>query len=870
MNSSRAGTIISLGNNQWTVKYFPEREDEFKKKQKERTDAGIERRKREEEEKKQQEKRENAIKRQKKREEEIKYQIQLEQLERIKRREEEEKKRKLDRDNKIREKIAEKFAGAKTLMQYRCAGSKGRTNEGTEWGIFIYLRNGKYHRQHESPDRVLIANKPKIVEFDDKNHAIKFCNYLLYKTDNYWYSDTKYLNQADLDLDFPTKNPPNKDELEAAVQSFISYRDMELYSNQELRDRSKKNNINSNLKNSQTNKEDKINDLYKKAEKNINENNFISAIDQYSSILKENPKFEKALFFRGFAKSKLYDHDGAISDYEKSLEINPKNESAFLNIGIARANLSDYKGAISSYSAALNINSSMAKAYFGRAIAKQNLKEFESAIVDYEKSLAIEPNNLDALVNLGISKAYLDRNEGAIESFTKALKINPNNLEVLYFSGVIKSSLNDIEGAIDDLSKIVKIDKKFKDAELKLIALNKKLNEQKTFADPWDADTEVNNNPLEENQKDISVENCKEKILEEKDDNLLEEKKEKRQSFRYQIKDIQSLVDIDSVKKEIKKISNSQKIKSLKEKFSRIELFNLKQTGDWISSFNSKSSISEEDLDSLLLELNSFVGLQSVKVEINKIVNFQRIQRERQSHGYLKQHLGNHMVFYGPPGTGKTMLARLVGKIFRSIGFLSKGHFIETDRSSFVGQHIGETSIKSKKVLESALGGVLFIDEAYSLCSSNSQNDFGPEAISIILKYMEDHRDNLIVIVAGYQEEMFNFLETNPGFKSRFNSFLSFPNYSEKELLEILLKLSSDQGYLIDQDTKNSLRNYLSQISEFRQSSFGNARSMRNLLEIAIKNQANRLMEYDERSKADLLHLKIVDFELDIGQLQEI
>ena len=228
------------------------------------------------------------------------------------------------------------------------------------------------------------------------------------------------------------------------------------------------------------------------------------------------------------------------------------------------------------------------------------------------------------------------------------------------------------------------------------------------------------------------------------------------------------------------------------------------------------------------------------------------------------------MVFYGPPGTGKTMIARLVGRIFNSLGLLSKGHFIETDRTSFIGQHIGQTGLKTRKVLDSALGGVLFIDEAYSIYSNSSQNDFGPEAISTILKYMEDHRDDLIVIVAGYQEEMFNFLETNPGFKSRFNSFLNFPDYSEKELLEILLKLSTDQGYLIDGQTKKSLKNYLAQISEFRQETFGNARSMRNLLEIAIKNQANRLMEYEERSKNDLSYLTINDFMLDLQQLKEI
>ena len=865
MNSSKAGRIINIGNNEWSVEFLPEREEEFKKNEKKRIDAGIEKRKKEEEEKKQNEKRIKAIERRKKREEEIWHYEQLKKAEIIRKRKEEEIKRKQDKDDEIRQKIADKFAGAKTLMQYRCAGSKGRALEGTEWGIFIFLRDEKYHRQHESPDRVKIANKPKIVEFKDKKDAIQFCNYLLYETNNYWYTDTKYLNQADLDLDFPTKKPPNEEESEAAVQSFISYRDMELYSDEEIREKNQKTSFKSTQESIEINKEDKIQELYRSAEKNIKQNNFVSAIEKYSSILQENPQFEKALFLRAFAKSKLNDHEGAIDDYERSLIINPSNEDALLYLGISKAIINDYEGAITAYNGALNINSSIPKAFFGRAIAKENLKDFMGAKVDYEKSLVLDPNNVDALINLGITRAYLEQNEDAILAFTKALKLNPSNLEILYLNGVLKSAMNDLKGALEDFSRIINIDKTFKDTEQKFNTLNQKLNKQEPIDDPWENDKQIVNKPPKKIKNNINKEQKGEKLIETNREN-----NETKNNFKDQIKEIKNFVDIDSLKKEIKKLGDSEKIKSIKNKFSRIELFNLKNTGNWISSFHGKSSVTNQDLGSLLSELDSYVGLQPIKDEIKKLVNFQRIQKERKTHGYSKQNVGNHMVFYGPPGTGKTMIARLVGKIFKSLGILSKGHFVETDRSYFVGQHIGETTIKTKKVLDSAFGGVLFIDEAYSLCSSQSQNDFGPEAISTILKYMEDKRDELIVIVAGYEYEMFNFLETNPGFKSRFNSFLTFPNYSEKELLGILLKLSSDQGYLINDETKKALKNSLSQISEFRQATFGNARSMRNLLEIAIKNQANRLMEYEERSKKDLLYLQIEDFNLDIKQMQEI
>ncbi len=880
MNSSQAGRIINKGKNEWSVEFLPEREEEYKKNKKKRLDAGIKRRKKEEEEKKKEEKRMKEIKRREKQAEAIKYHEISKQNQRIgravkeeiQRLKEEEIKRKQDREDKIRQKIANKFIGAKTLMQYRCAGSKGRALEGTEWGIFIFFRDGKYHRQHESPDRVKIANKPKIVEFKDKNDAIKFCNYLLYETKIYWYTDTKYLNQSDLDSDFPTKKPPNEEQLEAAVKSFISYRDMELYSDEELREKNKKTYLQSDEEIKETNKENKIQELYRSAEKNIKENDFVSAIEKYGDILQENPQYEKAYFLRAFAKSKLNDHQGAIDDYERSLKINPSDENSLLNLGISRACINDNEGAITAYSAALDMNPSIPKALFGRALAKEHLKDFEGAKVDYEKSLVLDPNNADALINLGIARAYLNQNEDAIIAFTKALKINPSNLDVIYFCGVLKSALNELEGALEDFSRIINIDKSFKDAEQKFNALSQKLKAQKTLENPFGLDNQIGNKISEHVKNNLDKE--QETFLKTNKDYSDPYRKKyddkKKQSFKDQIKEIKSLVDIDSLKKEIKKLGDSKKVKSIKDKFSKIELFNLKNPGDWISSFNKKSSITNEDLGSLLSELDGYVGLKPIKDEIKKLVNFQRIQKERQTHGYSKQNIGHHMVFHGPPGTGKTMIARLVGKIFKSLGILSRGHFIETDRSYFIGQHIGETTIKTKKVLESALGGVLFIDEAYSLCSYQSKNDFGPEAISTILKYMEDKRDDLIVIVAGYEYEMFNFLETNAGFKSRFNSFLTFPTYSERELLEILLKLSSDQGYLINDETKKLLMNYLSQISEFRQSNFGNARSMRNLLEIAIKNQANRLMEYEERSKQDLLNLIIEDFKLDMRQMQEI
>ena len=186
-----------------------------------------------------------------------------------------------------------------------------------------------------------------------------------------------------------------------------------------------------------------------------------------------------------------------------------------------------------------------------------------------------------------------------------------------------------------------------------------------------------------------------------------------------------------------------------------------------------------------------------------------------------------------------------------------------------IGGYIGQTAIKTNEVLKSALG-VLFIDEAYSLNTSSSKGDFGAECISTILKYMEDNRNNFVLIVAGYQNEMIDFLSVNPGLKSRFNTQLLFNDFTEKELLEILLKMSKDKGYRIQENSKKLLKNNLAKISEFKKPTFGNARSMRNLLEIAIRNQAIRLMKKKERTKNELEELILEDFDITSTQLEDL
>lgn len=238
-------------------------------------------------------------------------------------------------------------------------------------------------------------------------------------------------------------------------------------------------------------------------------------------------------------------------------------------------------------------------------------------------------------------------------------------------------------------------------------------------------------------------------------------------------------------------------------------------------------------------ELNSLVGLGSVKKEINSLANVVRIQKERNKKGLSNTPITYHYVFTGSPGTGKTTVARIVAKIYKDLGILSKGHLVETDRSGLVAEYVGQTAAKTNAVIDSALGGVLFIDEAYAL--SAGKEDYGPEAIATLLKRMEDDRDNLVVIVAGYTNEMEEFINTNPGLKSRFTRYINFPDYSADDLYEIYLTRAKKYEFVLTSDAQALLKEKLKYAVAHKNKNFGNARYVRNIFEQSIVSQANRL-----------------------------
>ncbi|MCR5484683.1 MAG: AAA family ATPase [Clostridiales bacterium] len=271
-----------------------------------------------------------------------------------------------------------------------------------------------------------------------------------------------------------------------------------------------------------------------------------------------------------------------------------------------------------------------------------------------------------------------------------------------------------------------------------------------------------------------------------------------------------------------------------------------------------------ETMESLLDELDGLVGLENVKHDVHSLMNFIKVTKIREKRGMKVPTISYHLVFTGNPGTGKTTVARLVAKLYYHMGILPQGQLVETDRSALVAGYLGQTAIKTQKVISQAMGGVLFIDEAYSL-AGDDQDSYGKEAIETILKAMEDHRDELVVIVAGYTDLMHKFIESNPGLSSRFSKYFEYPDYTGEELLLIFERFCKKNGYSLVPEASKLLKEKFDALYETRDKHFGNARAARNIFEKAINAQADRIASEDSISDEDLENITVDDISVAIG-----
>lgn len=320
------------------------------------------------------------------------------------------------------------------------------------------------------------------------------------------------------------------------------------------------------------------------------------------------------------------------------------------------------------------------------------------------------------------------------------------------------------------------------------------------------------------------------------------------------LKTISEVIDDSKYKMEIKKIAHT--VHS-----NLIEFYGYSAIQK-ICSVTEESVEDTKTLSELLEELNQLIGLEKVKSKVHDLIAYQKIQKMRQEKGLYSFKGTLHLAFTGNPGTGKTTVARIVGRIYKQIGLLSRGHFVEVSRTDLIAGYQGQTAMKVKKVIERAKGGVLFIDEAYSITENENSDSYGRECLTELTKALEDYREDLVVIVAGYTEPMNKFFESNPGLKSRFNTFIEFDDYSAVEMDDILISMCEKNDYILTEEAKVKIHRYFEQEIISNNKNFANGRLARNLFDELVMCHARRVINIDNPNREDLSTIEVADFNI--------
>lgn len=323
----------------------------------------------------------------------------------------------------------------------------------------------------------------------------------------------------------------------------------------------------------------------------------------------------------------------------------------------------------------------------------------------------------------------------------------------------------------------------------------------------------------------------------------------------YLVRKTSKLKDTDGVQKEVK-------VLAIALKDSLMKFYGYLHIMEANDQFRSQRDDDTRTLSELLDDLNKLVGLEGVKAKVNDLIAYQKVQVLREQQGMHSQKGTLHMAFTGNPGTGKTTVARIVGRIYKKIGLLSKGHFVEVSRTDLIAGYQGQTALKVKKVIEQSKGGVLFIDEAYSITENDHSDSYGRECLTELTKALEDYRDDLVVIVAGYSKPMEHFFASNPGLKSRFNIFIEFPDYSADELYNILEKLCTGNDYVMSADVSQHVLTFFKEQVEVKDENFANGRLVRNIYDDLVMNHARRVATYEHPTRENLALIIDEDFSI--------
>lgn len=317
------------------------------------------------------------------------------------------------------------------------------------------------------------------------------------------------------------------------------------------------------------------------------------------------------------------------------------------------------------------------------------------------------------------------------------------------------------------------------------------------------------------------------------------------------LRKISDVVDSQKYPIEVKRMANA-----LKE--SLIEYYGYLKVLDICNHDKLEEDI--RTLPELLNDLNELIGLKNVKEKVNDLIIYQKVQKMRRDKNLHTTKSTLHLAFMGNPGTGKTTVARIVGRIYKQIGLLSKGHFVEVSRTDLIAGYQGQTALKVKKVIEKAKGGVLFIDEAYSITENDHSDSYGRECLTELTKALEDYRDDLVVIVAGYTEPMNKFFDSNPGLKSRFNTFIEFDDYNSEELEEMLIRMCRNNDYVLSEKLKINIRSFLEKQVTNKDEYFANGRMVRNIYDDLVMNHARRVVDIQNVSCEELSIITDMDF----------